>query len=406
MVTIMSYKNILMAVERDFHMTHVGVLRVIRYHYKNLVARGHSVTLASYINGQWISCSLLDAAHALLGDTRNRSFQDPYWQSGNSARSATAVDVPRENYAQIKWNGPAVRPEQFDESIITNPWLCSQGGAPIADSRFTLGIVYDMVPNLIALGLLRLPQFIDVFAFANDHHVGYEYFLRNVDHISCISESTRHDFIKLYGEPKKATLGVCIPFDDFGHGELHQDPAAKEVLMINVLDHRKNFITAAKALKLAAASTKLHVVIVGRERLAKDDVMAFLAEIGRCCASVSWYRSPSDAQLQSLMSQAKVVFFPSFYEGLGLPVLEAQARGIPVVSSNNSSCGEINLNKDLTTDPYNHKEFAAKLVSMFSGGLPYTQGMPLRLAQFAMLDGHNQLFTTTGDTAEKGVHCA
>jgi glycosyltransferase involved in cell wall biosynthesis len=402
----MSYKNILMAVERDFHTTHVGVLRVIRYHYSNLIARGHSVTLASYINGQWISCSLLDAAKALLGVSPTVTFQDPYWQSGSASQAGLADAAPREDYAQIKWNGPAVRPEQFDESILTNPWLCSQGGAPIADSHFTVGIVYDMVPNLIALGLLRMPQFIDIFAFANDHHVGYEYFLRNVDTISCISESTRHDFIKLYGNPGKAKISVCIPFDDFGHGKLEDNPAATDVLMINMLDHRKNFLTAAKALKLAAASEKLHVVIVGRERLAKDDVLAFLVEISACCASVRWYRSPSDAQMQSLMSQAKVVFFPSFYEGLGLPILEAQARGIPVISSNNSSCGEINLNKDLTNEPYNHQEFADKLVSILSGRLPLMQGLPLREAQSAMLKHHNQLFKTTSDAAVAGTHGA
>lgn len=390
----MPYKNILMAVDPDFHVSHVGVLRVIRYHFKNLVARGHRVTLATYQEGQWVSCSLLDATRAILGNTKREHMQTPYWQSGNVPTQGVADVVAQDRHWPIKWDGEVVRPEDFDESIITNPWLCSQSGVVIADSRFTLGIVYDMVPNLIALGVLRMPQFIDVYKFANDHHIGYDYFLRNVETISCISESTRQDFRKLYGTRGSPKLEVCIPFSDFGAGPPHNDPDAQDVLMINVLDHRKNFLTVAKALKEASASVKLHVVIVGRERLAKEDVIKFLSEISKACASVRWYRSPPDAQVIELMTRAKVVFFPSFYEGLGLPILEAQARGVPVISSNNSSCGEINLNSVLTADAYDHKAFAAKLIDVLKGDLRVMDGQALRDTQTAFLSERNQLFTS------------
>lgn len=393
----MSYKNILMAVEPDFNTSHVGVLRVIRYHFKNLVARGHSVTLATYKSGKWISCSLLDASRAILGDTRQAEFQAPYWQSGSLIRAGISDVVPRETHWPITWDGEAVNPEDFDESILSNPWLCSHFGEPIADSAFTLGIVYDMVPNLIALGVLRMPQFLDIYRFAHEHHVGYDYFLRNVETISCISESTRRDFERLYGDDVNPRREVCIPFSDFGVGEAYNDPAAQDVLMVNVLDHRKNFLTAAKALKEASASVKLHVVIVGRERLPREEVITFLGEISRVCSSVRWYRSPSDAQMQELMSKAKVVFFPSFYEGLGLPILEAQARGVPVISSNNSSCGEINMNSALTADPYDHRAFSEKLVALMNDELPIVKGAALRAAQVSFLSERNKLFTGPAD---------
>lgn len=390
----MSYKNILMAVEPDFNTSHVGVLRVIRYHFKDLVARGHSVTLATSRKGKWIPCSLLDATRAILGDTKQAEMQKPYWQSGSLVRAGMPDALPREHHWPIDWSSDAVEPEAFDESILTNPWLCAQGGKPIADSRFTLGIVYDMVPNLIALGLLRMPQFLDIYNFAHAHHVGYDYFMRNVNTISCISESTRHDFERLYGAEATPKLQVCIPFKDFGSGTFHNAPDAQDVLMINVLDHRKNFLTVAKSLKEASARAKLHVVIVGRERLPKEEVIRFLTEISQVCASVRWYRSPSDMQVQDLMSHARVVFFPSVYEGLGLPILEAQARGVPVISSNNSSCGEINMNGELTADPYDHKAFASKLVDLLDGKLPVMQGRALRDAQIAFLNERNKLFVS------------
>jgi glycosyltransferase involved in cell wall biosynthesis len=391
----MPYKKILMAVEHDFNVTHVGVLRVIRYHFNDLVARGHSVTLATFKDGEWISCSMLDAARAILGETRQAETQRPYWQSGNWAVTGVA-DVLRHDVPwSIKWDGPVVTPEAFDESILTNPWLCSQYGEVIPDSPFSTGIVYDMVPNLIALGMLRLPQFIDIYRFANEHHVGYDYFMRNLKTVSCISESTRHDFNMLYSVKSGPQVNVCIPFGDFGSGVVHDDPAAQDVLMINVLDHRKNFLTVAKSLKEASATVKLHVVIVGRERLPREEVMHFLTDIAQVCASVRWYRSPADTQVQALMAKAKVVFFPSVYEGLGLPILEAQALGVPVISSNNSSCGEINMNRVLTADPYDHKAYAAILVELLEGRMSIMTGDPLRKAQIAFLHGKNKLFSST-----------
>jgi hypothetical protein len=153
MLVDMSYKRILMAVEPDFNVTHVGVLRVIRYHFKDLVARGHSVTLATYKDGAWVSCSLLDATRAILFDTRQADMQKPYWQSGSWAITGVADALHHDAQWTIKWDGPVVQPEAFDESILTNPWLCAQSGKVIADSAFTTGIVYDMVPNLIALGI-------------------------------------------------------------------------------------------------------------------------------------------------------------------------------------------------------------------------------------------------------------
>lgn len=410
----MSYKTILMAVEPHFNTTHVGVLRVIRYHFKDLVARGHSVTLATFRHGQWISCSLLDATRAILGDTRRAEMQKPYWQSGSAARGGAFDVLPHEAHWPIRWDGEAVDPEDFDESILTNPWMCAQCDEPIADSKFSVGIAYDMVPNLIALGVLRMPQFLDIYGFAHQHHIGYDYFLRNTASVSCISASTRHDFLRLYGAKHGAQPGarsgtrpwprvdVCIPFGDFGDGAADANLEAKDVLMINVLDHRKNFLTVAKALKEASASARLHAVIVGRERLPTAEVAAFLTELSSVCASVRWYRSPSDAQVQALMAEAKVVFFPSVYEGLGLPILEAQARGVPVISSNNSSCGEINLNPHLTADPYDHHAFAARLVQLQNENLPVMHGAALRDAQVKLLKGRNQLFVPPHDGAGPG----
>jgi len=60
-----------------------------------------------------------------------------------------------------------------------------------------------------------------------------------------------------------------------------------------------------------------------------------------------------------LYKRAKVLTFPSFYEGFGLPILEAQSLGIPVLTSNTSSLPEVGGEGAFYVDPYNIEEITA-----------------------------------------------
>ncbi|RJQ27338.1 glycosyltransferase family 1 protein [Candidatus Parcubacteria bacterium] len=69
----------------------------------------------------------------------------------------------------------------------------------------------------------------------------------------------------------------------------------------------------------------------------------------------------SDEQLPLLYAAAKVLLYPSFYEGFGLPILEAMATGTPVITSNVSSMPEVAEAAALFVDPYSQKEIKDKL---------------------------------------------
>lgn len=68
-----------------------------------------------------------------------------------------------------------------------------------------------------------------------------------------------------------------------------------------------------------------------------------------------------DAQLEAVYSRAKAYVFPSFYEGFGLPPLEAMANLCPVVCSNSSSLPEILGEAALYFNPEDETDFLAKL---------------------------------------------
>lgn len=74
----------------------------------------------------------------------------------------------------------------------------------------------------------------------------------------------------------------------------------------------------------------------------------------------------SEEKKWQLLKNADVFVFPSFYEGFGFPVLEAQVAGVPVVASNVSSLPEILNNSALLINPNKPEEIAEAIYKIIS----------------------------------------
>ena len=74
----------------------------------------------------------------------------------------------------------------------------------------------------------------------------------------------------------------------------------------------------------------------------------------------------SDEEKWELMKNADVFLFPTFYEGFGLPILEAQSAGVPVVTSNISSMPEVAGESAVFVDPKNTEEIAEATYKLIS----------------------------------------
>jgi glycosyltransferase involved in cell wall biosynthesis len=151
--------------------------------------------------------------------------------------------------------------------------------------------------------------------------------------------STRDDLrTHLKIDPAKVDvvpLGVAVP-------EQVERRPERMVLCVGAKRPHKNAVAVVEAL----AGSDLCLVVTGYRSPYDDVLRERAAALGVELELPDWV-----GDLDDLYARAGVVVVPSLYEGFGLPVLEAMARGIPVVCSNRSSLPEVAGDAALLVDP-------------------------------------------------------
>lgn len=122
---------------------------------------------------------------------------------------------------------------------------------------------------------------------------------------------------------------------------------------------RKNLPGLIKAFKLFRESSGLDylLIVAGRKDKRFLDLEKEIKKI-KLEKNVILTGFVSQKEKTALYKKAGALIFPSFYEGFGLPILEAQSMGTPVLTSNISSLPEITRNSALLVNPYNIKDIA------------------------------------------------
>lgn len=161
------------------------------------------------------------------------------------------------------------------------------------------------------------------------------------DYIICISENTKRDLLKFLPKIDKAKIrviynGVSGDYFPIKKKDNISLPFELEtyILFVGSREKYKNFQLAVKAV----ACSNLKLVIVGSP-LSKEEVSFLCKEVG--CANFIEMGRVSNEELNRLYNGALALLYPSEYEGFGIPVLEAQKAGCPVIAYKASSIPEI-----------------------------------------------------------------
>ncbi len=177
--------------------------------------------------------------------------------------------------------------------------------------------------------------------------------------LAAVSQNTKNDLIQTYGiQPQK--IEVVYPAlpdwqSNFG-SEFEQDVVlpAKYLLFLGTLEPRKNIESVIRAFAQLALPG-LSLVIAGGQGWLYQKIYHLVNELN-LQNKIRFLGYVSAEQKKALLTRASVLIWPSFYEGFGLPPLEAMALGVPVISSANSSLPEVLGQAALLVDPYNINE--------------------------------------------------
>ncbi len=191
---------------------------------------------------------------------------------------------------------------------------------------------------------------------------------RKADRIIAISESTKQDIVKFYGiNPKKIDVVYqsCNPLfyeplDDKHFLKVQKQHQLPEeyLLFVGSVEKRKNLQLIVESYQHLDNQYKLPLVIVGGRRSYSREILGLLQKYN-LEKNVIWVsRLADNRDLQSIYQNAQTLIFPSFYEGFGLPVVEALLSKTPVITSNVSSLPEAAGPHSLTVNPTNAKELA------------------------------------------------
>jgi glycosyltransferase involved in cell wall biosynthesis len=196
--------------------------------------------------------------------------------------------------------------------------------------------------------------------------------VRWTDHIVAVSESTKRDTVQHLGVPEdkitvvyEAANPIFRPIDREearAHVRDRHGVDAPFVLFVSTIEPRKNVPTLVRAMWQLQECYKedVHLVLAGGKGWLFEDSFAAVEEY-KLDDRVHFLGRVSSEDLLYLYNAAEMLAHPAFYEGFGLPPLEAMACGLPVIVSNVSSLPEVVGDAGLLIDPHDVDELTVAM---------------------------------------------
>lgn len=183
---------------------------------------------------------------------------------------------------------------------------------------------------------------------------------KRADQIITISEATKKDLVRLYPDVKKKTQASLISFNP--HFKNLRLKKGKFFLFIGTLEPRKNISNMIKAYSLLPEKIRRQYpfYLVGKKGWYYQGFFDLTKELG-LEKQVQFLGYLPNQEVVKMMNKATVFLFPSLYEGFGMPILEAQNCGTPVITSGRSSMKEIAGDSALLVNPENPKDIARQM---------------------------------------------
>lgn len=210
-----------------------------------------------------------------------------------------------------------------------------------------------LVTTIHDLAVLKYPEYFPSRILKNQK-LRLEWIKKEADAIIAVSKSTKGDIVELLKiDPQKIhVIYEAVPLEHKVKVNKKDIEEVKRkyklqnyILFVGTREPRKNLKRVIEAFKKIK---NLQLVIVGKKGWGKDKEFSMT---NFQFSNIKFLDRVSNKELAILYAGAKCFVYPSFYEGFGLPVLEAMYYGCPVVCSNTSSLPEVAGKAAILVDP-------------------------------------------------------
>ena len=184
--------------------------------------------------------------------------------------------------------------------------------------------------------------FVDRFFY----HRKYNYSIKVADLIIAISEQTKKDILEYYSvseEKIRVIYQSCherfytlLSNEDLSLIKKKYALPENYILYVGAIEKNKNLLFLIKAFEVSHSREKgLHLVLVGRGKLYRDQIKDEVRKMNME-NEVYFFENVLDDDLPGIYQNSCFFVYPSFYEGLGIPIVEALFSGRPVITSHSS----------------------------------------------------------------------
>ena len=205
----------------------------------------------------------------------------------------------------------------------------------------------------------------------------FKYACQHADKVIAISEQTKKDIIRFYQTPEEK-ISVCYQSCNPAFGKHVTNEEKKKVkelynlpgrffLYVGSIIERKNLLNICKAMFLLRDELDVPLVVIGNGKKYKQRVKEYVLQNGLDKKIIFLSETPAakkstDFQtavdFPAIYQSAIAMIYPSFFEGFGIPVLEALWSRLPVITSNVSCLPEAGGDAAYYVNPSSANEIA------------------------------------------------
>lgn len=258
-------------------------------------------------------------------------------------------------YLFFEWGIPYIL-KKYKADIFLSPdgWLSLRSGVP------SVGVVHD-------LNFFHNPQWVTAIP-----RLYYNYFfpryIRKSNRIATVSEFSKKDISSMFDIPESKIDVVYNGVDEAFHpiDEARKEKTKKEYtkgipyfLFLGIVHPRKNLNNIILAYNQFRKSSviKVKLLIAGATKYMASDTMGIYNNSQYKEDIIITGRIP-EKQLNDIIASSAALVYASFFEGFGIPILEAMRCKVPVIASNITAMPEIGGDAVCYVDPYNPDSIA------------------------------------------------